>query len=368
MAISVFTKKIDFDFGSNNLDALKLKVQKTFENMKISKLDFEGMDNAKNMTSDKMNQGLTEEEKQIIQNNLALKEKLANTEQMLQELESVGLKGSQRYNELLKEKNNLEKDLNKNSLSFKDKLKNGLKGMGNAVKQFSLNKLTQGLQMVGDFFLNIIRDALKEMKEMQSYNSSGAGYSQDAWEQQMKYGFNDAENFAFKKALSKANMTEETYEIGGLNEAQWNKFQEYFNLYQQEYESNQAHLQEQQELNDKWEEIQEKLKATVIRFLAENSDTIIAALQGMFSILEGLFKVVGWIFDTMGDGSQTEYEANKNIDNLITQNSISSTSNVNNININNQMNSTAPGVTNVHQLKQTTQNNYAQISNAISLK
>ena len=270
---------------------------------------------------------------QIIKEQLLLKTKIFQLDDIKNELEQFGLKESKEYLKILEKQKKLKEKLNlydKTKKSFKegaknfftkekenisDKMKDTLESVGNLHWEI-LAKIGNGLK---NFFKGIFDELKARIKELPSFNSKGIFYSKENYNQQQEWGFSDAENFAFTKAKQYLNMDDEEYALGGYNAERWEEFQKQFDKYLREFEEMRGSefIKNVENLQKDFKEFKERLVNELMVFVSENSEEIINLLRVMAKSISLLAELVQGFTNTFSGGTQSEYKTNQNIENII---------------------------------------------------
>lgn len=349
---NTFTKKINIQVDTSAFKITKDKIDRSFENLDIKPLIED-------------NKALSD----VIKKQIEYDENLKQVKGAISEMEKYGLKNTEKYNELLAKRKELNEALDQeDDDDDKEESKFSLKKFKENFKEMSVDYLKDLAKSfktkMKDLFTDLLRSITEEFEKQTGFDSTGSHFSEDAYNQQMEYGLSDSENYALSKALERLNMSKDEYEMGGYNDKRAQLLQEYLDLYKHNYEEMKAsgYLDNIAEMKDKFAEAKENIKQTIMKFIVDNGDIIMACLQGALSILQGIFKVLNMFNDAFGDGSQSSWETSQNVNNIIDNNTYKTNTS---LSINNNMVSTASGVTNITQLKQAGNTNARQISRSL---
>lgn len=345
-----FYKKLQFDADIN------FKLKNDEFNKKLEELGIKQFITQRDKKGKEIKIGMSEEVKKTLKDKILARQEVDDLDKKIRGLKDLGL--NKEAKKLEKQKDKLEV-----KAGFKDsKLKQGMKKSLGDLKKNLFNVL----KSVKDFFVNMFKDALEDLKKKAKLDSNSKFASYSDYEEKMEYGFSDGEYYAFKQLQDQYGISKEAYDMGGLNSEQAQLISEKMEFFKKQYEEQKAsgYFENIQKMQERMLEFKNILREKIQKFIVEHGTQIIEVLTKLMDvgikIMEGLFK----FFSFFSDVEQSGYQAQKNIDNIINQNMTNSR--VNNVNINNTMNASHTGITNKQQLTQATNINYRQLKGALS--
>lgn len=174
-----------------------------------------------------------------------------------------------------------------------------------------------------------------------SYSSGSLFTNAKARETKLKYGMSDAQSFAFTQAKSMLNINGDE-DLMYMNSAQRERLLAYMDKYSQWYNEMESSgvLASIQEMQLEFKEFYNEIAMEFLQWVAENKDTIMTCIRGIFEIVKGIANMVMSIIKLFG-GNTNSYASAYSSD---TYNSGStSTDNSRNINLNVNSNITNNG-------------------------
>ena len=350
-----FYKKIQLDADFN------LKLNDSDFSKKLKELGIKEFLEKKDKNGNIVKIGMDEKVKADLKRRMSTRKEIDNLDRQIRNLKDLGL--NKQAKQLEKEKEKLEIGLGTKDSKWKTRLNNIT---GKALKGIK-NKLLNVLKSIKQFFVDQFNEALKDLKSKAKMDSNSLFYSQADWEEKNEMGFSDAEHYAFKQLQERYGISKETYEMGGLNSKQSELINEKMEFFKKQYEEQQktGYFDNINKMQERMEELKTVLRDKIQKFIIDNSNEIIEILTKLMNmtiqLVGGIFKFYTKFF---GDVGTSSYQAQKNIDNIISQNT--SNSRINNVNINNTMNASHTGITNKQQLTQASNINFRQLKGALS--
>lgn len=377
MTTSKFVKEIEFKLVGDVKSQLQ-DLDQTVKNIgKTIKLDqnSEQLKKFKEQVSDLRLAGIFKEDSQEYQKLLAgvsdLNRKqerdkfIEDTQEKLQFLKDMGLGDTKEFKDLKSQLKSSEKE--KKQEEALDNLKNKFKEAGQAVKEFGVDKLKDLGKKIQNFFKDLFMDAIKSIKEMISYNSQGLGFTKEARDQQLEWGFSDSENYAVSKLAKEKNLSYEDFISGELNPKQEEYYKKMLAEYSKNYElmKSSGALEKMSDTYEIFEKFKDEFKQTIMKFIVENGDTIMTVLKGLMKAALGILKFVSGIFSAFSDGTEDDSTISNNVNNLINQ-GVTNNNHTNTFTFNNTINNANRGITNQTQLSQVAGQNGRVLSRIIT--
>lgn len=287
---------------------------------------------------------------------------IEDTKEKLEYLKEMGLGDTKEFKDLKSQLKSSEKE--KKQEEALDNLKNKFKEAGQAVKEFGVEKLKDLGKKIQNFFKDLFMDAIKSIKEMISYNSQGLGFTREARDQQLEWGFSDSENYAVSKLAKEKNLNYEDFISGELNPKQEEYYKKMLAEYSKNYElmKSSGALEKMSESYEMFEKFKDEFKQTIMKFIVENGDTIMTVLKGLMKAALGILKFVSGLFS---DGSEDDSTVSSNVSNLINQ-GVTNNNHTNTFTFNNTINNANKGITNQTQLSQLAGQNGRVLSRMIT--
>lgn len=152
------------------------------------------------------------------------------------------------------------------------------------------------------FASDIFARAKQLMEEMPTYDTSNSLITNaEARNQQMKYGLSDTQNFAFTQAKNMLNIRSDE-DLLYMNPNQQLAFSQYMQKYSAWYTElmDSGVLQDIQEFKLEFKMFKEELAMDVLKWFADNKETIMAILNMTFTVMKGLVSVLGGIAKFFG--------------------------------------------------------------------
>lgn len=161
-------------------------------------------------------------------------------------------------------------------------------------------------------FKELAKGAIEVVKSFMSLKDGIATFNtantlisnQSAREQQLKYGLSSSQNFAFTQAKSMLNIQSDE-DLMYMNSKQRAKFLEYMEKYSKWYSKMEASgvLDNVQEMQLEFQELKQELGMEFLSWIAENKDTIMTAIKGIFNVIKGIADLVMAVVRLMPGGS-----------------------------------------------------------------
>lgn len=217
----------------------------------------------------------------------------------------------------------------------------------------AFQKMTDSIEQFKDkaleTFKSFVKDALKELEEMASWDIGGSTqYNKEASEIYMNYGLQGADAYAMSKALEDVGIDDiETYLTDPMvqsNKALLNSFDEHYKLAKSQYKEDLEIAKEYQKFKEAFGIFKDKLQKSLIDFFMENKDNIMNILNFLMQSMQYLVSLVGDIVaffggNTMEDRSDEQKQSDMNELLGVTNNStISYDNRSNHVNVNNTYN------------------------------
>ena len=349
--IKQLSKKVSLDVENKQLEKLKEQVS----NLGLSTIFKEDSEEYQKLLSEVSNLNRKQERDKFIE----------DTKEKLELLKELGLGDTEEFKDLKLQLKKSEKE--KNQDEALDNLKNKFKETGQAIKEFGSEKLKKLGDTLSSFFKSLFSEAIKSIKEMNSYNSQGLHFSKDARDQQLEWGFSDSENYAVSKLAKEKNLSYEDFISGELNPKQEEYYKKMLGEYSKNYElmKSSGGLEKMADTYETFEKFKDEFKQTIMKFIVENGDTIMTVLKGLMQAAFEILKFVNGIFAAWSDGIEDDSTISNNVSNLINQGVTNNTSN-NSFTFNNTINNANKGITNQNQLNQITGQNGRVLSRIIT--
>lgn len=234
-----------------------------------------------------------------------------------------------------------------------------------ALKQKGMNMAFQAAakaaQAVGKAFKKLVSgvaDVVKSMLDLKSgvatYSMSGSLISNaSARETQLKYGLTGSQAYAFDQARSMLNITSDE-DLMYMNEGQREKLLAYMERYSAWYDQMEQSgvLANIQEMQLEFQEFKQEIAMEFLQWVAENKDTIMAVLKGVFEFIKTIANIVLGIANILSLGRYKSTTA--------TSDTLSSNVNNNQKNTNVTINA---NTTNNANVSQASQNTFNEMSN-----
>ena len=344
-------KKVSLDVENKQLEKLKEQVS----DLGLSTIFKEDSEEYQKLLSEVSNLNRKQERDKFIE----------DTKEKLELLKQMGLGDTKEYQDLKKQVKKSEKE--KNQDEALENLKNKFKEAGQVVKEFGTEKLKKLGDTLSSFFKSLFSEAIKSIKEMNSYNSQGLHFSKDARDQQLEWGFSDSENYAVSKLAKEKNLSYEDFISGELNPKQEEYYKKMLAEYSKNYElmKSSGALEKMSESYEVFEKFKDEFKQTIMKFIVENGDTIMTVLKGLMQAALGILKFVSGIFSAFSDGSEDDSTVSSNVSNLINQ-GVTNNNHTNTCTFNNTINNANKGITNQTQLSQLAGQNGRVLSRMIT--
>lgn len=291
------------------------------------------------LTSDQM----TELEKNYAKINL-YQRKIAENQEVINQLKQIDSKESRKVIKELEKENKEYEDVisGKKDESgkiqpsyYSNQLKYAFEDLSKEVKKIvkdSLEDLVNGV-------IDLAKDAFKEMSKMASYDLTNTTvFNETAWNTAMNYGLTGAQGYAFNEAMSAIGVSGiEDLQIAMMSPGLQEKFEEYFNLYEREYEENKELAQATQEFQTEWKDFKREVMFDLMTFFSNNKEVIMGAMNAVMGILEGVMSILDWLFDWGNtDEGRSDSERIAATSDIISQSSLQQTeyNTSNNVNVN----------------------------------
>lgn len=313
-----YKKKQDIDVAENKrgFDAQRKEWQKGSETSLQKLLKYKGLRGFFDSKIDKISLA-GQKEVEGIDEQIAREEgkkalNQAEIDKLQDEINSGTLKGKK----LTTAKNRINELENANRDIDNDKIENlknqKAKSMGNTASQ--INKIkTMGLVAgavagVLKKLTKVVGDAVHQMIEFKTgvatYNTQTSLVTNaTAREQQMKYGLTGSQNYAFTQAKSMLNIQSDE-DLMYMNKDQRDKFLSYMNRYSQWYDKMEQSgvLADIQEMQLEFNELKQEIAMEFLQWVAENKDTIMTCIKGLFEVGKGIATVVMKIMEVLSFG------------------------------------------------------------------
>lgn len=204
-----------------------------------------------------------------------------------------------------------------------------VKNIGNSIKD-SFNK---HMNSIKDGFLNIAKDAWKELGNMASYNLGNSLFQTSAQrENTLKYGLSGGQSYALNKSMSTLGLQSEE-DLMYMNERQRTEFSKQMEKWTKFYDdAEQSGLFENiEEMQLEFKEFKDDIMMDIAQFFIDNKDDIKAAIKMIVSALKTLVKIVGAIanFLNVDLGPTSDSDRAAKTSDIISTYSTSNSKNVN---------------------------------------
>lgn len=174
----------------------------------------------------------------------------------------------------------------------------------NSVKAFESGKKKLENAIMG-FLRNVFDGAKKLTSEMASYNLSTSLFvNREAREQALQYGLSNSRNWAFTQAKSMLGIQSDE-DLYYMNQAQRSAFSSLMSKYSAMYdklESN-GYFSKTQDFQLKMNQFTLDTKLRLVKFFAENGNTIMSILNELLSVGEWLLSTVSNIYTFFTGGN-----------------------------------------------------------------
>lgn len=188
-----------------------------------------------------------------------------------------------------------------------------------------------------------------------------------AREQQLKYGLDSAQNFAFTRAKEMLNIQSDE-DLMYMNADQRNRLLAYMDKYANWYADLEASgvLEDIQEMQLEFEELKQEIAMEFLQWVAENKDTIMACIKGIFEVIkwvaDGIMNLVSFFTGT----KKTDYNLYSSADASDRINNTNNNQKITNININANTTNNATGVLGSQEaLEQFNKENWSQLAKQV---
>lgn len=215
-------------------------------------------------------------------------------------------------------------------------------------------KAGETLKKIGNVLLapfkklaNATMDAVKQMLDFKTgvatfSTSTSLITNSAAREQQMKYGLTSSQNYAFSQAKSMLNIQSDE-DLMYMNKDQRDKFLSYMQRYSAWYDEMESSgvLANIQEMQLEFQELKQEIAMEFLQWVAENKETIMTCIKGIFEFIKKVANVVIKIMEILSLGKNSgETIADTSDTNNYNTNNNNSRSTVINVNANTTNNAT----------------------------
>lgn len=239
---------------------------------------------------------------------------------------------------LASKKTNLQKQ--------KFNLQNSKQGesFGKNLGSFLGKGIKDGFKPIIDNFKNfletrfkIISDSIKELKNMSQYSlSTTYTVNRSIRDQMLMYGLSEAQNYAFDRVKKEMGITGFD-DLALLTPVQQERFAERIGYFSGKYEelANRDFFRKYEEYVASMNDFKEELRMSIIQFIVDNKDTIIAVMNFLMKALEFIMKTIQGISNLLRV-NPTETLSNAAVSDIINNNS--NTSKVTTVKVDNSFN------------------------------
>lgn len=216
------------------------------------------------------------------------------------------------------------------------------------------NQLNQLGKKIGNIVLAPFKHLAKEIEStvkdiidlrngVQTYaTSSSLITNAAAREQQIKYGLSSDKNYAFTKAKELLNIKSDE-DLMYMNKNQRDRLLQYMDQYSRWYQQMESSgvLESIQEMQMEWAELKEELSMEFLSWVAQNKDTIMTCIRGIFETIKFVANLIMGVVRLLGGNTSNYnlYDPARNSDTVNTTNN-NQRSVINNFNINTTNNAT----------------------------
>lgn len=190
---------------------------------------------------------------------------------------------------------------------------------------------------------DLVLDMIDLRSGVQTYaTSSSLITNAAAREQQIKYGLSSDKNYAFTKAKELLNIQSDE-DLMYMNKDQRDRLLQYMDQYSRWYQQMESSgvLESIQEMQMEWAELKEELSMEFLSWIAQNKDTIMSCVRGIFETIKFVANLIMGVVRLLGGNTSNYnlYDPARNSDTVNNTNN-NQRSVVNNFNINTTNNAT----------------------------
>lgn len=190
---------------------------------------------------------------------------------------------------------------------------------------------------------SLVLDIIELRSGVQTYaTSSSLITNAAAREQQIKYGLSSDKNYAFTKAKELLNIKSDE-DLMYMNKNQRDRLLQYMDQYSRWYQQMESSgvLESIQEMQMEWAELKEELSMEFLSWVAQNKDTIMTCVRGIFETIKFVANLIMGVVRLLGGNTSNYnlYDPARNSDTVNTTNN-NQRSVINNFNINTTNNAT----------------------------
>ena len=170
-------------------------------------------------------------------------------------------------------------------------LSDAAKGVDKALgklKSAIIGIVTNPLKKLGEAFKNAVHDIIEFRTGVATFNTSNSLITNSAArEQQLKYGLSASQNYGFTKAKEMLNIQSDE-DLMYMNAEQRDRLLGYMEKYSSWFDqmNSSGVLQDIQEMQLEFNELKEELAMEFLQWVAENKETIMTIIRGIFEFVK----------------------------------------------------------------------------------